>query len=108
MWSRASLAQGHRAGFASMFGIESGEILWMVAAATGVAALLAASTNNLTFLRFAGTAYLIVLGIQRWPRVGALIVPDRAPIGRMFAQGFLTQFINPREAEFAFLPQFLN
>ncbi len=105
-----SLAQGRRAGFASMFGIESGEILWMVGAATGVAALLAASTNALTFLRFAGAAYLIVLGIQRWRSEGALIVPDRAPIGRIFAQGFLTQLLNPKVAVFfvAFLPQFLN
>jgi len=105
-----SLAQGRRAGFSSMFGIESGEILWMVAAATGVAALLAASTNALTFLRFAGAAYLIVLGIQRWRSEGALIVPDRAPIGRIFAQGFLTQLLNPKVAVFfvAFLPQFLN
>jgi len=105
-----SLAQGRRAGFASMFGIESGEILWMFAAATGVAALLSASTNALTFLRFAGAAYLIVLGIERWRRVGALIVPERAPIGRIFAQGFLTQLLNPKVAVFfvAFLPQFLN
>ena len=105
-----SLAQGRRAGFASMFGIESGEVLWMFAAATGVAALLAASTNALTVLRFAGAAYLIVLGIQRWRRVGTLIVPEHAPIGRILAQGFLTQLLNPKVAVFfvAFLPQFLN
>jgi threonine/homoserine/homoserine lactone efflux protein len=105
-----SLAQGRRAGFASMFGIESGEVLWMVAAATGVAALLAASTNALIVLRFAGAAYLIVLGIQRWRRVGTLIVPERAPVGRIFAQGFLTQLLNPKVAVFfiAFLPQFLS
>jgi threonine/homoserine/homoserine lactone efflux protein len=105
-----SLAQGRRAGFASMFGIESGEVIWMFAAATGVAALLAASANALTFLRFAGAAYLIVLGIQRWRRVGAVNVPERAPIGRIFAQGFVTQLLNPKVAVFfvAFLPQFLN
>ncbi|HEY8815549.1 MAG TPA: LysE family translocator, partial [Candidatus Dormibacteraeota bacterium] len=80
------------------------------AAATGVAALLAASAGALTFLRFAGAAYLIVLGIQRWRRVGDLVVPERAPIGRIFAQGFLTQLLNPKVAVFfvAFLPQFLN
>jgi threonine/homoserine/homoserine lactone efflux protein len=105
-----SLAQGRRGGFASMFGIESGEVLWLVATATGLAALLAASTNALTFLRFAGAAYLIVLGIQRWRRVGALVVPEQAPIGRIFAQGFLTQLLNPKVAVFfvAFLPQFLD
>lgn len=105
-----SLAQGRRGGFASMFGIESGEVVWMLAAATGVAALLAASTGALTFLRFAGAAYLIVLGIQRWRRVGELVVLETAPIGRLFAQGFVTQLLNPKVAVFfvAFLPQFLN
>ena len=66
--SARTFAQGRRGGFASMFGIESGEVVWIVAAATGLAALLAASTAALTVLRFAGAAYLIVLGIQRWRR----------------------------------------
>jgi threonine/homoserine/homoserine lactone efflux protein len=105
-----SLAQGRRAGLASMFGIESGEVLWLVAAATGLAALLAASGASLTVLRFAGAAYLIVLGIQRWRRVEMVVVPDRASIGRIFAQGVVTQLLNPKVAVFflAFLPQFLN
>ena len=105
-----SLAQGRRGGFASMFGIESGEVVWLLAAATGVAALLAASSSALTFLRYAGAAYLIVLGIQRWRHVGELMVPERQPIGRIFAQGLVTQLLNPKVAVFfiAFLPQFLN
>jgi threonine/homoserine/homoserine lactone efflux protein len=105
-----SLAQGRRAGLASMFGIESGEVIWLVAAATGLAALLSASGAALIFLRFAGAAYLIVLGIQRWRHVGMVAVPDKAPIGRIFAQGVVTQLLNPKVAVFfvAFLPQFLN
>jgi threonine/homoserine/homoserine lactone efflux protein len=105
-----SLAQGRRGGFASMLGIESGEVVWLLAAATGMAALLAASRDALTFLRFAGAAYLIVLGIQRWRHVGELVVPQRQPIGRIFAQGLLTQLLNPKVAVFfvAFLPQFLS
>src|SRR5207245_1722724 len=59
-----SLAQGRRAGFASMFGIEFGEVVWIAAAATGVAALLSASVTSLDALRFAGAAYLVYLGIQ--------------------------------------------
>jgi threonine/homoserine/homoserine lactone efflux protein len=105
-----SISQGRRGGFASMFGIESGEVLWIVAAATGVAALLAASSAALTSLRFAGAAYLIYLGIQRWRHVGAFVVPERAPVGRIFVQGAVTQLLNPKVAVFfvAFLPQFLN
>ena len=93
-----------------MFGIESGEVVWLVAAATGLAALLSASGAALIFLRFAGAAYLIVLGIQRWRHVGMVAVPAKAPIGRIFAQGVVTQLLNPKVAVFfiAFLPQFLN
>jgi len=105
-----SLAQGRRAGFASMFGIEAGEVVWIAAAATGVAAVLAASVSALTFLRFAGAAYLIFLGIQRWRDAGASDTPEAAGLGRIFAQGFVTQILNPKVAVFfvAFLPQFLN
>ena len=105
-----SLAQGRKAGFASMFGIESGEVVWIAAAATGVAAVLSASVSALTFLRFAGAAYLIFLGVQRWREAGAAARPEPARLGRIFAQGFATQLLNPKVAVFfvAFLPQFLN
>ena len=105
-----SLAQGRRVGFVSMIAIESGELVWLVAAATGVAALLSASVSALTFLRFAGAAYLIYLGVQRWRHAADAAAPQRAELGRVFAQGFLTQIINPKVAVFfvAFLPQFLD
>jgi len=105
-----SLAQGRRAGFASMFGIEFGEVVWIAAAATGVAALLSASVTALDAVRFAGAAYLVYLGIQRWRQAGAVTAPLPAPLGRIFLQGFVTQLLNPKVAVFfiAFLPQFLN
>ena len=105
-----TLAQGRRAGFASMFGIESGEVVWIAAAATGLAALLAASADALTVLRYGGAAYLIYLGIQRWRQSEKVETPRPAPLARIFAQGFLTQILNPKVAVFAiaFLPQFLD
>jgi threonine/homoserine/homoserine lactone efflux protein len=108
--SARSLAQGRRAGFASMLGIESGEVVWILAAATGVAALLATSSSALGVMRFAGAAYLIYLGVQRWRRAEELEAPEPAHLGRIFAQGFVTQLLNPKVAVFfvAFLPQFLD
>jgi len=105
-----SIAQGRRAGFASMFGIESGELLWLAATATGLAALLAASAAALNVLRFAGAAYLIYLGIQRWRNAEEVVAPSRERLGRIFAQGLVTQLVNPKVAVFfiAFLPQFLS
>jgi threonine/homoserine/homoserine lactone efflux protein len=105
-----SLSQGRRAGFVSMFAIESGEIVWIAAAGTGLAALLAASVSALTILRFAGAAYLIYLGVQRWRHAEEIATPGRDRLGRIFVQGFLTQIFNPKVAVFAvaFLPQFLD
>jgi threonine/homoserine/homoserine lactone efflux protein len=105
-----SLSQGRRAGFVSMFAIESGEVVWLAAAATGVAALLAASASALEVLRFAGAAYLIYLGVQRWRHAEEVATPQRAQLGRIFAQGVVTQLVNPKVAVFfvAFMPQFLD
>jgi threonine/homoserine/homoserine lactone efflux protein len=105
-----SLSQGRKAGFASMFGIESGEVVWLAATATGLVALLATSVSALTFLRFAGAAYLIYLGVQRWRSAEVFTAPATARIATIFAQGVVTQILNPKVAVFfiAFLPQFLN
>jgi len=105
-----SVSQGRPAGFASMIGIESGEVVWLAAAATGVGALLSASTQALDVLRFVGAAYLIYLGVQRWREGDRPVTPAPARLGRVFVQGFATQLVNPKVAVFfvAFLPQFLN
>lgn len=105
-----AISQGRAAGFASMFGIESGEIVWIAAAATGVAAVLSASTAALGVLRWAGAAYLVYLGVQRWRRAESPPALQRARPFAIFAQGFITQILNPKVAVFfvAFLPQFLN
>jgi threonine/homoserine/homoserine lactone efflux protein len=105
-----TLSQGRAAGFASMFGIEFGEVLWLAAAATGLAALLSASTQALGVLRWAGAAYLVYLGVQRWRHADEPPAPRRAALARVFGQGVVTQILNPKVAVFfvAFLPQFLN
>ena len=80
----------------------------------GIGALLAASANLLTVLKWVGGAYLVWLGIQVWrsPAVGALQGPQesgtRGPI--LFRQGFLAAVTNPKGILFfvAFLPQFLS
>ena len=105
-----SLSQGRGAGFASMFGIEFGEVVWLAAAATGVAALLSASIAALEILRWAGAAYLVYLGVQRWRQAETPAPLERAALARIFGQGLVTQVLNPKVAVFfvAFLPQFLN
>lgn len=105
-----TLSQGRAAGFASMFGIETGEVAWLAATATGLAALLATSTAVLGALRWAGAVYLVYLGVQRWRHAETPPTAARAALGRIFAQGVATQLVNPKVAVFfiAFLPQFLD
>ena len=105
-----SLTQGRSAGFASMFGIEAGEVIWLAAAAAGLAALLSSSAAALDLLRWCGAAYLVYLGVQRWRHAEAPPAQQRAALGRIFAQGLVTQLLNPKVAVFfiAFLPQFLD
>src|SRR5438045_7266394 len=76
-----SLAQGRRVGFVSMVAIESGELVWLVAAATGVAALLSASVPALTFLCFAVAVSLVYLRVQRGRRAQHPASPPRAELG---------------------------
>jgi threonine/homoserine/homoserine lactone efflux protein len=105
-----SVDQGRRAGLLSMFAIESAELVYVFAAAVGLTALLATSAAALDALRYAGAAYLIVLGVRRW--FAADEPPERAPASgrRVFAQGFVVQLLNPKVAVFflAYFPQFLD
>ncbi len=80
----------------------------------GIGALLAASAELLTVLKWAGGAYLVWLGIQVWrsPPLGM----DNSHTGTtitgsaVFRQGLLAAMTNPKGILFfvAFLPQFLT
>lgn len=110
-----STAHGRRAGLLSMLGLETGAALHVLAAALGLAALLARSPVAFDAVRWCGAAYLVWLGVRelRAARPGA----DRAdgappPVGRwrLYADGVLVDVLNPKTAVFflAFLPQFVD
>ena len=79
----------------------------------GIGALLAASADLLTVLKWIGGAYLVWLGIQVWrsPAVGAPTESSATVITKtaVFRQGLLAAVTNPKGILFfvAFLPQFL-
>jgi threonine/homoserine/homoserine lactone efflux protein len=109
-----SAAQGFRSGAAAALGVGAGCFVHVAAAALGLSALIASSAAAFAVLRWAGAAYLVWLGI------GLLRGSDAAPddaapapavtAWRSFAQGFLTNALNPKVALFflAFLPQFID
>jgi threonine/homoserine/homoserine lactone efflux protein len=113
-----TLQHGVRAGVAAAFGIGAGCLVHTAAAAFGLAALLAASAEAFTVLRWIGAAYLLwlALGLFRAPPAQQLGAAERAGAlaavepWRILRQGFLTNALNPKVAIFflAFLPQFID
>jgi len=111
-----SLQIGWRGGAAAALGISTGCLVHVFAAAAGLSALLMASTAVFTVVKWAGAAYLCVLGItmllSRSPAAapgGAMATHDPVSLRQVFWQGALTNVLNPKVALFfiAFLPQFV-
>jgi threonine/homoserine/homoserine lactone efflux protein len=112
-----TLQLGWRSGVAAALGIGAGCAVHAVAAAFGLAALLAASPSAFDLIRWAGAAYLLWLG---WGMLRAAMQPDVAAAGtaaappmssaQVFAQGVMTNVLNPKVALFflALLPQFIR
>lgn len=75
---RALTTQGPRAAFACVTGITAGLLIWGIAAATGLAVLMAAVPGVFEFITLAGGLYLLYLGVKfllnlrGWSRVTAL------------------------------------
>ena len=109
-----SIAHGRRAGVASALGISVGSIFHTGAAALGLSAVLATSAWAFTFVKLAGAAYLIFLGVRALlERQHELTVPAhfrQRGAAAAFRQGILTNVLNPKVALFflAFLPQFID
>jgi len=126
-----SATQGFRAGSAAALGIGAGTCVHILAAALGLSALLSASTAAFTVVKLLGAAYLIYLGAGmlfkrsaaedragdgahgRTEDEGQKAVPTSppaAPLRKIFAQGFLTNVLNPKVGLFflAFVPQFIS
>ena len=110
-----TLQGGARAGVAAALGINAGCVAHALAAAFGLAALLALLPAAFQLIQWAGAAYLVWLGVgllrQAWR--GAALVDAPSLLARSFAAdfrvGLLTNVLNPKVAFFflAFLPQFV-
>ncbi len=116
-----SVAQGRAAGIASAMGIAFGCCVHALLAAFGLTALIAASPAAFAVVQYAGAAYLIWLGVRlivsaRIERDASAHDPGRAEaqqvrtMRRLFAQGMLTNLLNPKVVIFflSFFPQFVH
>jgi RhtB (resistance to homoserine/threonine) family protein len=111
-----SATQGWRAGVAAALGIGAGTMVHVLAAAVGLSALLATSAAAFNVVKWVGAAYIVWCGIgmlrarlKGAPGNATLPAPAPLPYRRIFAQGFLTNVLNPKVAIFflAFVPQFI-
>lgn len=108
----AGLSRGTKAGIVAAFGCTLGVIPHMIAAITGLAAILNASAIAFQTLKWFGVAYLLFLAWQTLRDKSAITVDeDVAPASfwRVIRTAVLINLLNPKLTIFffAFLPQFV-
>lgn len=109
-----SATQGWRAGSAAALGIGAGTFVHIFAAALGLSAVLATSAAAFTVVKLLGAAYILYMAMglllsKKQDRTAPLSLP-RLPYRKIFAQGFMTNVLNPKVAIFflALVPQFID
>lgn len=109
----AGLSRGARASAVAAVGCTLGIVPHMLAAITGLAALLHTSAPAFQILKYLGVAYLLYMAWSTIRDKGALAVEsDTAPRSavQVIAAGVLVNVLNPKLTIFffAFLPQFVR
>lgn len=120
-----SVTAGRTAGMVSALGISAGCCVHLSATVLGLTAILAASAQAFTVIKWIGAAYLVYLGVRMLfarrpkPSTDAAVGPVAATteagaaeptrLGRVFVQGIWTNLLNPKVVLFfvAFFPQFV-
>jgi threonine/homoserine/homoserine lactone efflux protein len=107
------LRYGTRAALINVLGAQVGLAIVIGIVAVGLTSLMATMGYWFDWVRFAGAAYLVWLGIKliRAPVEGVSTdEPLAPPRGGFFLQGFLVLLSNPKVLVFfgAFIPQFMD
>jgi threonine/homoserine/homoserine lactone efflux protein len=107
-----SLSFGWRPALATVAGETAGIAVQLIVAAIGLTSLLHAVAEAFEWLRWAGAAYLVYLGIKQWRGARQPLELDTAMVSRtnLFVQGLVITIPNPKSLIFiaAFLPQFID
>ncbi len=109
----AGLSRGGKASVLAAFACTLGIVPHLVAALTGLAALLHASALAFEIVKYAGVAYLLYMAWQSLRENGALKIddqPDARSARQVLVDGVLINLLNPKLSIFfvAFLPQFIR
>jgi threonine/homoserine/homoserine lactone efflux protein len=107
------LRHGTRAALTNIAGVQAGLAILIGIIAVGLTSLMATMGYWFDWVRFAGAAYLVWLGVKliRTPVEGLTAdAPPPPPRGGFFLQGFFVALSNPKLLVFfgAFIPQFMD
>ncbi|MFC6671718.1 LysE family transporter [Marinobacterium aestuariivivens] len=106
------LSQGVRRAQPAILGLISGYGTQILIVGVGLGSLVAASVTLFTLIKWAGVAYLVWLGIQKWREKGEFSLGAAKTVHwrRAYLQSLLINITNPKGLVFlvALIPQFLD
>ena len=107
-----SISFGWRPAIATVAGETMGIAVQLLVAAIGLASLLNAVAGAFEWIRWAGAAYLVYLGIKQWRSANEPLEFNTPEVSKknLFIQGLVITIPNPKSLVFiaAFLPQFID
>jgi len=107
-----SISFGWQAGIATVAGATMGIAVQLLVAAIGLSSLLNGVAYAFEWLRWAGAAYLVYLGIKQWRSASEPLLFGTSSVSKtnLFVQGLVITIPNPKSLIFiaAFLPQFID
>ncbi|QUS58910.1 LysE family translocator [Pseudovibrio brasiliensis] len=108
-----TISHGFRFGAVTVLGTTLGVAIQLSIVVLGFTALLTFVSDAFLWVKWAGAAYLIYLGIKSWRERADMLENAQAnatPLRSLFWQGMLLAMINPKTLVFsaAFLPQFVS
>ncbi len=107
------LRHGTKPALLTVFGVAPGAIAAMALSFVGLGAVLSASSQLFSAMKWAGALYLIYLGITLWrsnPNLDEVSISNNVSSNRIVIQSFTISLLNPKGIVFymAFLPQFIS
>lgn len=104
-----TLRESRKAGLSAVAGITSGLSIQLLAAVTGLTAMIASAPAILTLLHWAGVAFMLYLAAEAFMDTGTA-APANTAGGRGFRRGFIANVLNPKALAFYVLliSQFVN
>ncbi len=109
----AGVSRGRRASIVAAVGCTLGIVPHMVAAMTGLAAIMHTSALAFATLKYLGVGYLLFMAWQALRDKSSFVVDDEATprsAGKVIVSGVMINILNPKLTIFffAFLPQFVQ